>query len=167
MHHLLVRGRVLTFGDDVNTDRIIPGWFMIKKEELGKYAFYFELGEGGLIKKVKEGLDIIVAGKHFGCGSSREAAPSALKHAGMKAVCAEFFARLFYRNAINLGLPLIECRGILDIVKEGDELEIDFKIGQIKNLTSGEILNGIPLPEFMQNIVNKGGLVHYLKSCSE
>ena len=113
-------------------------------------------------KKVKKG-DIIVGGKNFGCGSSREHAPIAMKGAGISAVVAESFARIFYRNAINLGIPLIEIKDISKHVSEGDELEIDMEKGILKNLTTGEEFTIKGLPGFMRNILNKGGLIPYLK----
>ncbi|WP_423793331.1 Isopropylmalate/citramalate isomerase small subunit [Methanocaldococcus indicus] len=156
-----IKGRVWKFGDNVDTDAIMPARYLVhtEPEELAKYVMTGIDEE--FPKKVKKG-DIIVAGKNFGCGSSREHAPIGLKAAGISVVIAESFARIFYRNAINIGLPLIECKDITKKVNEGDELEVDLKTGIIKNLTTGEIIQGQKLPEFMMEILEAGGLMPYL-----
>ncbi len=157
----MIKGRVWKFGDNVDTDAIMPARYLIytKPEELAKYVMTGI--DEDFPKKIKKG-DIIVAGKNFGCGSSREHAPIGLKAAGISCVIAESFARIFYRNAINIGLPLIECKGIYNKVKEGDELEVDLKTGIIKNLTTGETIQGQKIPEFMMEILEAGGLMPYL-----
>ncbi|ADG13737.1 Isopropylmalate/citramalate isomerase small subunit [Methanocaldococcus infernus] len=156
-----IKGRVWKFGDNVDTDAILPARYLIytEPEELAKYAMTGIDEE--FPKKAKKG-DIIVAGKNFGCGSSREHAPIGLKALGISAVIAESFARIFYRNAINIGLPLIECKDISKKVDEGDILEVNLKTGEIKNLTKGETYQGTKLPEFMMEILEAGGLMEYL-----
>jgi len=163
MFEFVVKGRVIKYGDDINTDDIIPGWWTVKTNELGRYAFWHLEGEGGFMEKVGKGFTIVVGGKHFGTGSSREHAPVALKQAGVKGICAEFFARIFFRNCINVGLPVIECRGITHKVKEGDTIKINFETGEIKNLTTGDVLYGTKVPPFLWEIINNGGLISHLK----
>ena len=150
------------FGNDVNTDLITPGRYTITtdKTKLGKIAFIEYRPE--FSKEVKSG-DIIVAGKNFGCGSSREHAPVAIKAAGVSAVLAKSFARIFFRNAINIGLPLFVCEEI-DRIDDGDLIDIDFETGRIYDKTKDLILRAKPLPKFIQKIVEKGGLVNFLRS---
>jgi 3-isopropylmalate/(R)-2-methylmalate dehydratase small subunit len=157
-----LKGRIWTFGDDIDTDIIIPGRYLVLREEKQLAEHLMEGIDPDFHLKVKKG-DIMVAGKNFGCGSSREHAPIALKGAGISAVIAESFARIFYRNSINVGLPLLESRNISKYVNEGDEIEIDMEKGIIKDLnTGGEFeING--LPEFMIGILEEGGLISYLK----
>lgn len=154
--------RVWKFGNDVNTDIITPGRYTITtdKTKLGKIAFIEHRPE--FAKEVKAG-DIIVAGKNFGCGSSREHAPVAIKAAGVRAVIAESFARIFFRNAINIGLPLFVCEEV-DRIDDGDLVEINLETGQIHDKTKNEVLKAKPLPKFIQKIVEKGGLVNFLRS---
>ena len=150
------------FGNNVNTDLITPGRYTITtdKTKLGKIAFIEYRPE--FSKEVKLG-DIIVAGKNFGCGSSREHAPVAIKAAGVSAVLAKSFARIFFRNAINIGLPLFVCEEI-DRIDDGDLIEINFETGRIYDKTKDLILRAKPLPKFIQKIVEKGGLVNFLRS---
>lgn len=129
-------------------------------DELAKHAM--EGIDPNFSKKVRKG-DIIVAGKNFGCGSSREQAPLVLKHAGVSLVIAESFARIFYRNSLNVGLPLLICKGITKAVEEGDELEVDVSTGRIYNLTRGVELHANPIPDFLMEIVESGGLSEYYK----
>ncbi|EHP83874.1 Isopropylmalate/citramalate isomerase small subunit [Methanotorris formicicus] len=158
----IIKGRVWKFGDNIDTDAILPARYLVytTEEELAKFAMTG--ADPDFPKKVKKG-DIIVGGKNFGCGSSREHAPIGLKGAGISLVIAESFARIFYRNAINIGLPLLECKDISKHVKEGDILEVDLDKGTIKNLTTGEELKAQKLPEFMMEILNDGGLMPHLK----
>lgn len=151
------------FGDDVNTDAIIAGRYLVKRdpEELAKHVM--EAIDPTFASRVGRG-DVIVAGKNFGCGSSREHAPIALKAAGISAIVAESFARIFYRNAINQGLPVLVCPGVKKEFKTGDEIEITLKDGSIRNLTTGKLLKAQPLPGFILEILNSGGLLSYLKS---
>jgi 3-isopropylmalate/(R)-2-methylmalate dehydratase small subunit len=150
------------FGDDINTDVITPGRYTVTtdKKRLGEIAFIEYRPEFG--KNVKEG-DIIVAGNNFGCGSSREHSPVAIKAAGISAVIAKSSARIFFRNSINIGLPLFVSEDA-DKIDDGDDVEIDFKTGEIVDKTKGVTVNVKPLPAFMQKIVDNGGLVEFLRS---
>lgn len=159
----ILRGKVVRkYGDNINTNYIYPAKYLTitDPKEMGKHAM--ETYDPDFIKKVMGG-GIVVAGKHFGCGPSMVNAPLTLKYAGAEAIIAEFFARIFYRNALNIGLPVIECLGVSQRVKEGDELELNFETGDIKNLTTGENLKGVAIPKFLLEIVKKGGLFPYLK----
>lgn len=154
-------GKAHKFGDDINTDYIISGKYKFKTldmKELAKHVM--EDLDPDFSKKVKKG-DFMVAGTNFGCGSSREQAPLAIINAGVSAVLAKSFARIFYRNAINTGLPAIECD--TDEIKSSDELEINLSTGNIINKTSGKKITAGPLPEVMLKILNEGGLVNYFK----
>lgn len=154
--------KVWKFGDDINTDVITPGRYTVTtdKKQLGKIAFIEYRPEFG--KNVQEG-DVIVAGNNFGCGSSREHSPVAIKAAGISAVVAKSFARIFFRNSINIGLPLFVSEDS-DKIDDGDEVEVNTKTGEIRDLTKGITIKAKPLPEFMQKIVEKGGLVDFLRS---
>lgn len=154
--------RAWKFGDDINTDVITPGRYTVTtdKKRLGKIAFIEYRPE--FVKEVQEG-DVIVAGYNFGCGSSREHSPVAIKAAGVSAVVAKSFARIFFRNAINIGLPLFVCEDT-DKIDDGDTVEIDFKTGDVSDKSKGIFLKVKPLPTFMQKIVDKGGLVDFLRS---
>jgi 3-isopropylmalate/(R)-2-methylmalate dehydratase small subunit len=158
----LIKGRVWKFKDDVDTDQIIPARYLVTTDpkELAKHVM--EDADPTFPSKVKGG-DIIVAGKNFGCGSSREHAPLAIKGAGVSAVVAESFARIFFRNAINLGLLIIESPDAAREAEEGDELEIDINQGIIRNLTKGKEYKVKPLPENLQAILKSGGLMEYAK----
>lgn len=154
--------RAWKFGNDINTDLITPGRYTITtdKSKLGSIAFIEHRPE--FAKEVKVG-DIIVAGKNFGCGSSREHAPVAIKAAGISAVIAQSFARIFYRNSINIGLPVLICEEA-DKIDDGDQVEINFETGEIYDKTKNITLKAKPLPKFVQKIVEKGGLVNFLRS---
>ncbi|MTK63960.1 MAG: 3-isopropylmalate dehydratase small subunit [Methanobacterium sp.] len=158
-----MKGKVWKFGDDVDTDIIIPGRYLVLRDEKELAACVMEGCDPDFSEKVSEG-DIIVAGKNFGCGSSREHAPIAIKGAGVAAVVAESFARIFYRNSINIGLPLIEAKNVSKNVSEGDIIEIDVDKGILKDLDTSEEFEIKPLPEFMLGIMNEGGLINYLKN---
>jgi 3-isopropylmalate/(R)-2-methylmalate dehydratase small subunit len=153
--------RVWKFSDDINTDLITPGRYNLTtdKAQLAKIAFIEYRPE--FAREVEEG-DMIVAGKNFGCGSSRETAPLALKSAGIKTIIAKSFARILFRNAINIGLPVVICKEA-DRIEEGDQVEIDFEKGLIHNLTKKEDLKVTPLPAFLIEILESGGLINYLK----
>jgi 3-isopropylmalate/(R)-2-methylmalate dehydratase small subunit len=159
---VLMKGKIWKFGNDIDTDLILPGRYLVLRSEKDLAEHVMEGTDPEFPKKVNEG-DIIVGGKNFGCGSSREHAPIAIKGAGISAVVAESFARIFYRNSINVGLPLIEVKNISKHVSEGDELEIDMEKGILKDLTTDKELEIKRLPEFMRNILNKGGLIPHLK----
>ena len=154
--------KVWKFGDDINTDVITPGRYTVTtdKKRLGEIAFIEYRPEFG--KNVKKG-DIIVAGNNFGCGSSREHSPVAIKAAGISAVIAKSFARIFFRNSINIGLPLFVSEDA-DKINDGDIVEIDFKTGEILDISKDIIIKVKPLPAFMQKIVDKDGLVEFLRS---
>lgn len=158
----MLKGKVWKFGDDIDTDIIIPGRYLVLTEEKELAEHVMEGLDPEFHKKVLEG-DIMVAGKNFGCGSSREHAPIALKSAGISAVVAESFARIFYRNAINVGLPLLESKNISKNVDEGDEIQIDMEKGILKNLKTEEEFKIIGLPDFMLGILENGGLIPYLQ----
>ncbi len=156
-------GRVFKYGDNVDTDVIIPARYLNATDgmELAKHCM--EDIDKEFVNKVKKG-DIIVANKNFGCGSSREHAPLAIKCAGVSCVIAETFARIFYRNAINIGMPIIECPEAARSIEDGDEVEIDFDSGIITNITKKEQYKGQAFPPFMQKIIEAGGLIRYTNS---
>ena len=158
-----VCGHVFKYGDNVDTDVIIPARYLnaTKGEELAKHCM--EDIDREFVNKVQPG-DIIVAEKNFGCGSSREHAPLAIKCTGISCVIAETFARIFYRNSINIGLPIIECPQAAKAICAGDEVEVDFDSGVITNITRGETYKGQSFPPFMQNIIQAGGLVAYINA---
>jgi len=158
---LMIKGKVWKFGDDVDTDVIIPAKYLRSVDQTVWPKHVLEGLDPAFSSKVKAG-DIIVAGKNFGCGSSREQATLAIKWAGVSTVVAESFARIFFRNAINNGLPLIECRGISRAVDEGDTIEIDLDSGEVR--TKAGVLKSTPLPPFLQEILKSGGLVEYYKA---
>jgi len=158
-----IRGRVWKFDDNVDTDVIIPMRVVTSTSDPYEWARHImEPLDPDFHKKVEKG-DILVAGRNFGCGSSREQAPTALKYAGIGAVIAESFARIFFRNSINVGLPVLECKNISTKIKEGDVLEVDLETGDIRNLTTGETMKAMPLPSFALQIIRDGGLIPYLK----
>lgn len=156
-------GHVFKYGDNVDTDVIIPARYLnsFDPQELASHAMVdIDLEFAG---KVQPG-DIIVARKNFGCGSSREHAPLCLKTAGVSCVIADTFARIFYRNAINIGLPIIECPEAAEGIDAGDQVEIDFDSGRIYNRTKGTEFQGQAFPPFMQELISAGGLVNYINS---
>ena len=156
-------GTVFKYGDNVDTDVIIPARYLNSSdpEELATHCM--EDIDKDFVKNVKKG-DIIVADKNFGCGSSREHAPIAIKAAGVSCVIAETFARIFYRNAINIGLPIIECKEAAAGIENGDEVEIDFDSGMIYNRTKNTSYKGQAFPEFMQKIIAAEGLINYINN---
>lgn len=153
-------GRVFKYGDNVDTDVIIPARHLAITDPKGLAAHCMEDIDSEFVNKVQEG-DIIVASKNFGCGSSREHAPIAIKASGISCVIAETFARIFYRNAINIGLPIIECKEAAEGIEAGDRVEIDFDSGVIYNKTKGTQYKGQAFPAFMQDLIAAGGLVNY------
>ncbi len=157
-----IRGRVWKFGDNINTDVIIPGRYLTIRNLSELSSHTFEPIIPNFAAKVQSG-DIIVAGHSFGCGSSREEAVLVLKHLGIGAIIAESFSRIFFRNAINLGLPAIECKNITKKVEDGHELEVYLDNGLIKNLTTGETLKASSLPDFLLEIIKAGGAINILK----
>ncbi|HHU17040.1 MAG: 3-isopropylmalate dehydratase small subunit [Anaerovoracaceae bacterium] len=153
-------GKVFKYGENVDTDVIIPARHLVTTEpkELAKHCM--EDIDAGFAGKVKDG-DIIVAGKNFGCGSSREHAPIAIKASGISCVIAPTFARIFYRNSLNTGLPILESEEAAQKIDAGDEVEINLKTGEIKNITKGETYKAEPFPEFIQGLIDNDGLVNY------
>jgi len=159
---LTINGKAVKFGDNVDTDVILPGEYLVLTDptELAKHAME---GLDPTFTKKTQGGAIIVAGKNFGCGSSREQAPLALKHAGVKCVLAESFARIFYRNAITIGLPVLECPEVSSRVEEGDELVVELRTGKVKNKSNNLTLQATQLPEFIMEILDDGGLIEHLR----
>jgi 3-isopropylmalate/(R)-2-methylmalate dehydratase small subunit len=155
-------GPAIKFGNNIDTDVILPGKYLVLVDprELAKHAL--EGLDPNFPDKAKAGV-ILVGGKNFGCGSSREQAPLALKYAGVKCVLAESFARIFFRNAINIGLPVIECKGISSAVESGDELAVDFEAGKIQNVSKGKSFQVPKLPPFIMEILTDGGLIENLR----
>ncbi|WP_298521732.1 3-isopropylmalate dehydratase small subunit [uncultured Methanobrevibacter sp.] len=157
-----MKGTAWKFGDDIDTDIIVPGRYLIYTDEERLSQHCMEGLDADFSSKCKKG-DFIVAGKNFGCGSSREHAPIALKGVGVSAVIAESFARIFYRNATNVGIPLLEAPGITGLVENEEEIEVDMEKGTITN-ENGESITFKKLPSFMMEILNQGGLIEYLKN---
>lgn len=157
-----IRGRVWKFGDHIDTDAIIPARYLNTSDPMELAKHCMEDADPEFPRKVKEG-DIIVAGENFGCGSSREHAPIAIKYAGVPVVVAKSFARIFYRNAFNIGLPVVEAPDAVDRIDEGDEIEVDLVAGRIVNITKNEEYSFIPIPEFMMEIISAGGLIEFAK----
>lgn len=155
-------GRVHKYGDNVDTDVIIPARYLNTTDHKELAAHCMEDIDTEFVNKVKDG-DIIVAEANFGCGSSREHAPIAIKASGISCVIAKTFARIFYRNAINIGLTIIECPEAAEKISDGDEVEIDFESGVITNVTKNETYQGQAFPEFLINIINSNGLLNSLK----
>ena len=157
---MTLKGQVFKYGSNVDTDVIIPARYLNVSDpaELAKHCM--EDIDAQFIKKVKPG-DMIMADANFGCGSSREHAPLAIKTAGVSCVIAKSFARIFFRNAINIGLPLLECEECVTNTKNGDNLEVDLASGKIVNLSSGKVFTAKPYPQFMSELIKAGGLVEY------
>jgi 3-isopropylmalate/(R)-2-methylmalate dehydratase small subunit len=159
---MLIRGKVWRFGNDVDTDAIIPARYLNTSDPKELARHVMEDADKDFARKVSSG-DFIIAGKNFGCGSSREHAPIAIKAAGIQAVIAKSFARIFYRNAFNIGLPIFESAEASEKVREGDEIEIDADRGIIRNVTTQEEYNANPIPPFMQELIDAGGLIEWTK----
>lgn len=151
-------GKVHKYGDNVDTDVIIPARHLNTSDHKELASHCMEDIDTEFVKKVKRG-DIMVGGENFGCGSSREHAPIAIKASGIDCVIAKTFARIFYRNAINIGLPILECPEASEKIQDGDEVSIDFDSGVITNETKGETYQALPLPDFIKDIMAKGGLI--------
>jgi len=159
---MLLKGKIWKFGDDIDTDAIIPARYLNTSDPNELARHLMEDADKEFPNKAKAG-DIIVAGKNFGCGSSREHAPIAIKAAGIQAVVAKSFARIFYRNSFNIGLPIFESQQASDNIKEGDIIEIDADKGIIKNLSTGQQYSAKPIPPFMQELIAAGGLIEWTK----
>ena len=158
-----LEGTVFKYGDNVDTDVIIPARYLNSSDPKELASHCMEDIDKEFISKVKSG-DIIVAAKNFGCGSSREHAPIAIKAAGVSIVIAETFARIFYRNAINIGLPIMECSDAAREIQPGDKVEVDLDSGVVTDVTLGKTWKGQAFPPFMQNIISAGGLIPYINS---
>ena len=158
----ILRGKVHSYGDHINTDVIIPARYLNTSDVAELAAHCMEDIDAEFVSTVKAG-DIIVGGENFGCGSSREHAPLAIKGAGVSCVIARSFARIFFRNAINVGLPVLVCPDAAADAKSGDELAVDLTTGNIENVTKGKSYQAEPFPEFLQQIIAAGGLVEYTK----
>ncbi|KJS17896.1 MAG: 3-isopropylmalate dehydratase [Peptococcaceae bacterium BRH_c4b] len=156
-----IKGKVWRFGNDVDTDVIIPARYLNTSDPRELAAHCMEDADPQFPTKVQKG-DIIVAGKNFGCGSSREHAPIAIKEAGVSCVIAKSYARIFYRNAFNIGLPILESAEAAEDIAEGDLVEVDVNTGLIKNLTRSKEYTATQVPPFMQGIINAGGLINYV-----
>lgn len=156
------KGKVHKYGDNIDTDAIIAARYLntASAEELAQHCM--EDIDPDFVKNLKEG-DLIVGGQNFGCGSSREHAPAALKAAGVSCVIAPSFARIFYRNSINIGFPILECDEAAKEIQQGDEVEVDFNSGKITDITTGKVYQAQPFPEFIQKIIQAGGLLNAIK----
>lgn len=157
----MIEGRVFKYGDNIDTDVMIPARYLniVDRAELTSHCM--EDIDKEFIKKVKPG-DVMAVGKNFGCGSSREHAPLVIKLAGISCIIAESFARIFYRNAVNIGLPILECPEAARDLADGDRVKIDLESGKITNITKGSYYQAESFPEFMQDIMNAGGLINYV-----
>ncbi|MBM3705322.1 MAG: 3-isopropylmalate dehydratase small subunit [Actinobacteria bacterium] len=159
---MLIKDRVIKYGSNVDTDVIIPARYLNTTSEKELALHCFEDLDADFIKKASHSR-IIVAGDNFGCGSSREHAPLSIKASGIKLIIAKTFARIFFRNAINIGLPLIQNAKAAEEIKEGEELEVDLNKGIIKNISSGRKYSITPVPDFIQGIISSGGYINYIK----
>jgi 3-isopropylmalate/(R)-2-methylmalate dehydratase small subunit len=157
------QGSVFKYGDNIDTDAIIAARYLNTTDVKDLASHCMEDIDNKFAKQVKEG-DIMVALKNFGCGSSREHAPIAIKGAGISCVIAKSYARIFYRNAFNIGLPILECEEAADSIEVGDEVSVDFKSGKITNITKNETYQAEPFPEFIQQVISSEGLVGYIKN---
>src|SRR5689334_4407753 len=161
----VVRGRTWKFGSNIDTDQIIPAKYAIyslDEKELGKHACEGVPGRETWASQVQAG-DIVVGGSNFGCGSSREIAPIAIRGAGISCVIADSFARIFFRNSINLGYPILQSPQAAEAIEEGDELEVDLEEGVIRNFTKGDVYQAEPFPQFMADLMKMGGLVPWVR----
>jgi len=152
------KGKVFKYGNNIDTDVIIPARYLNTSDHAELASHCMEDIDKDFVNQVQAG-DIMVAGDNFGCGSSREHAPIAIKAAGVSCVIAKTFARIFYRNAINIGLPILECPEAADAIAAGDEVEVDFSKGEIHDITTGQTFNAVPFPDFIREIIDAGGLL--------
>ena len=156
------KGKVIKFGDNIDTDVIIPARYLNSQDPAELALHCMEDIDKEFSKKVKAG-DIVVAGENFGCGSSREHAPIALKASGIGCIIAKSFARIFYRNSINIGFPILECPGAVDAIADGDTVEVDYSSGLIRNIRTGEEFQAAPFPAFIKSIIESGGLIKSIR----
>ena len=159
---MIIRERAIKYGDNVDTDVIIPARYLNTSDNRELASHCLEGLDRDFKEKVKE-RKIIIAGNNFGCGSSREHAPISIKTSGVKAIIAASFSRIFFRNSINIGLPVISSREAANFIQDGDELEVDFSSGRIKDITRDKVFNINPLPEFIQGIIKRGGYINFVK----
>jgi 3-isopropylmalate/(R)-2-methylmalate dehydratase small subunit len=159
---MTTRGKAHRFGDHIDTDQIIPAKYLVTTDQAELGAHCMETADAEFAKDVQPG-DVMIAGVNFGCGSSREHAPISIKGAGVSAVIAKSFARIFFRNSINLGLPVLECPEAVDAIEAGDEVDVDLATGTIRDLTTEEVFVAKPYEPFMMEIINAGGLIEYTK----
>ncbi len=157
----VIRGKIWAFGDNIDTDAIIPARYLTTTDPAELAAHCMEDADPAFSAQASPG-DIILAGRNFGCGSSREHAPLAIKGAGISCVIAESFARIFYRNAINIGLPILESAGAASALQEGDVVEVDLQSGEIRD-SRGRVYTATPFPPFMQEIIARGGLINHVR----
>jgi 3-isopropylmalate/(R)-2-methylmalate dehydratase small subunit len=160
------QGKVYKFGDNVDTDVIIPARYLNTSDPKELAQHCMEDIDATFAKRVVPG-SVMVGGRNFGCGSSREHAPLAIKVAGVSCIIAESFARIFYRNSINIGLPILESKEASEEIKDGDEVTVDFETGVIKNITTGKEYKAVGFPQFIQEIIQANGLVEYIKKSRE
>lgn len=160
---VILKAKAWKYGDNIDTDVIIPARYLTSSDprELAKHCM--EDVDAEFVNKAEEG-DFIIGGKNFGCGSSREHAPIAIKAAGISCVIAKSFARIFYRNSFNMGLPILDCPEAVDGIGDGDEIEVNLSEGVIKNLSTGEEFRAEPIPPFMRELIDAGGLIGYARS---
>lgn len=160
---MMIQERIIKFGKDVNTDQIIPSQYLLLPtiEEMKQYTF--EPLRPSFVEEVKE-RKVIIAGENFGCGSSREQAPRVLKALGVKAIVAQSYARIFYRNAINIGLPVVVCKDIYEVITEDDEIAIDMIQGSLQIVGKDEIYHSTKLPEYIMKIIEAGGLINMINN---
>lgn len=158
----MLKGKTIKYKDNVDTDVIIPARYLNTSDPKELAAHCMEDIDKDFVQKVKPG-DMIVAGKNFGCGSSREHAPIALKASGISLIIAETFARIFYRNSINIGLPILECPEAAKDIEEGDEISVNIETGEIVNITKNKTYMAEPFPPFMMELISCGGLINYVK----
>ncbi len=159
---VLLRGKAWKYGDNIDTDAIIPARYLASSDPKFLAQHCMEDADTEFVKKAQEG-DFIVAGNNFGCGSSREHAPIAIKAAGISCVIAKSFARIFYRNSFNMGLPILDCPEAVEGINDGDEIEVDLTEGAIRNLKTGQEFRAQPIPPFMQELLDAGGLINYAR----
>ena len=160
--NIILQGKAWKYGDNIDTDAIIPARYLASSDPKFLAQHCMEDADTEFVKKAQEG-DFIIAGKNFGCGSSREHAPIAIKAAGISCVIAKSFARIFYRNSFNMGLPILDCPEAIDGIDDGDEIEINLSKGTIRNLKSGAEFQASPIPPFMQELIDAGGLINYAR----
>jgi 3-isopropylmalate/(R)-2-methylmalate dehydratase small subunit len=158
-----IKGQAWKFGKDVDTDQIIPARYLNTSDPMELAKHCMEDADPDFVNKLGRG-DLIVADKNFGCGSSREHAPISIKAAGVSSVIAKSFARIFYRNAFNMGLPIFESKEAVEGISEGDEIEVEMETGLIRNRTQNKEFQAVPIPPFMQELIDSGGLMEYVKT---